>query len=199
MLFSRSQLSHFLFYEFTHFLHWLKNTLLFHLRYKHSVTFANRNYEELSCHKKSDNLRPHASNSIKMRPHHSQSSRENSTPSSGTSPLGSTPPGPEIIDVHFTLHLGPAQQFSIKQLLCLEMDVKCPNFKQLTKQYPYKSKQFYKGLFIFWWKKKNTWIDSSPGISTVHSLELSQLPKWRQTSLLQSNQIQYIMFKNYSL
>ena len=92
---------------------------------------------------------------LKMRPHYCQSSRENATPSSGTSLLVSykevaPPPGPAIMEVHLTLHLGPAQQFSIKQLLCLKMDVKCLNFKQLTKQYPYQSKQFYKGLFIFW-------------------------------------------------
>ena len=45
----------------------------FHLQYKHSGTFANRKYEELSYPK-----------NPKM---YSQSSRENVTPSSGTSPL----------------------------------------------------------------------------------------------------------------
>ena len=50
----------------------------FHLQYKHSGTFANRKYEELSYPKKSENVRPHSSNSI-----------ENATPSSGTSPLAS--------------------------------------------------------------------------------------------------------------
>ena len=49
----------------------------FHLQYKHSGTFANRKYEELSYPKNSENVRPH----------YSQSSRENATPSSGTSPL----------------------------------------------------------------------------------------------------------------
>ena len=29
-----------------------------------------------------------------------------------------------------------------------------------------------------------TWIDSPSGMVIVHSLELSQLPKWTQTSLL---------------
>ena len=47
----------------------MKHTLLFHLWYKHSGMFANRKYEELSYPKKSENLRPHSSNSIKMRPH----------------------------------------------------------------------------------------------------------------------------------
>ena len=51
----------------------------FHLQYKHSGTFANRKYEELSYPKKSENVRPH----------YSQSSRENATPSSGTSPFAS--------------------------------------------------------------------------------------------------------------
>ena len=46
----------------------------FHLQYKHSGTFANRKYEELSYPKKSENV-------------YSQSSRKNVTPSSGTSPL----------------------------------------------------------------------------------------------------------------
>ena len=36
----------------------------FHLQYKHSGTFANRKYEELSYPKKSENVRPHSSNSI---------------------------------------------------------------------------------------------------------------------------------------
>ena len=56
----------------------MKNTT-FHLQYKHFGTFANRKYEELSYPKKSENVRPH----------YSQSSRENVTPSSGTSPLPS--------------------------------------------------------------------------------------------------------------
>ena len=36
----------------------------FHLQYKHSGTFANRKYEELSYPQKSENVRPHSSNSI---------------------------------------------------------------------------------------------------------------------------------------
>ena len=38
---------------------------------------------------RSENLRPHPSNSIEMRPHHNHHSRENATASSGTSPLAS--------------------------------------------------------------------------------------------------------------
>ena len=36
----------------------------FHPQYKHSGMFANRKYEELSYPKKSENVRPHSSNSI---------------------------------------------------------------------------------------------------------------------------------------
>ena len=35
----------------------------FHLQYKQFGTFANRKYEELSYPKKSENVRPHSSNS----------------------------------------------------------------------------------------------------------------------------------------
>ena len=65
----------------------MKNTLLLTVQYKHSGTFANCKYEELSYPPKSENVRPH----------YSQSSRENATPSSGTSPLAfykQVPPSP---------------------------------------------------------------------------------------------------------
>ena len=57
------------------------------MQYKHSGTFPNRKYEELSYPKKYENVRPHSSNSV-----------ENATPPSGTSPLASykevpLPPG----------------------------------------------------------------------------------------------------------
>ena len=54
----------FYFYELTHFFRLNKEHFTFHLRYKHSGTFANRKYEELSYPKKSENVRPHSSNSI---------------------------------------------------------------------------------------------------------------------------------------
>ena len=60
----------------------------FHPQYKHSGTFANRKYEELSYPKKSENARPHSS----------QSSHENATPSSYISPLAcykEVPPTPQ--------------------------------------------------------------------------------------------------------
>ena len=88
----------FYFYELTYFLDWTKGTSLFiiTLQYKHSGTFANRKYEELSYPPKSENVRPILVTLLKMGPHYSQCSRENATPSSGTSPLASykevTPP-----------------------------------------------------------------------------------------------------------
>ena len=69
----------------------MKNALLFtRVQYKHSGMFANRKNEELSYRQKSENVRPHSSQALlKIRPHYSQSSRENATPSNGTSPLAS--------------------------------------------------------------------------------------------------------------
>ena len=72
----------------------MKRTLLPppHPQHKHSRTFANRKYEELSY------LDPILVTLVlKMRPHYSQSSRENATPSSDTSPLAcykEVPPPP---------------------------------------------------------------------------------------------------------
>ena len=68
----------------------MKNTLLF----KHSGTFANGKYEELSYPKNPKMCDPILVTVLKMQPHYSQYSSENETPSSGTSPLpskGSTP------------------------------------------------------------------------------------------------------------
>ena len=75
----------------------------FYLQYKHSGTFANGKYEELSYPKKAENVRPHSSNSRKMRPHYSQSIRENATLSSRKSPLASykeVPPTPRAAVPH---------------------------------------------------------------------------------------------------
>ena len=66
MLFSRSQLSHFLFLWIDPFFRLNEEHFTFHLQYKHSGTFANHQYTELSYPKKSENVRPH----------YSQSSRE---------------------------------------------------------------------------------------------------------------------------
>ena len=71
----------------TPILHWIKNTLL--SPYSTNIlvrTFANRKYGELSYPKNQKMCDPILVTLLKMRPHDSQSSRENSTPSSGTSP-----------------------------------------------------------------------------------------------------------------
>ena len=67
----------------------LEEHLTFHLQYKHSGTFAIRKYEELSCSKNQKMCDLILVTLLKMRPHYSQSSRENVTPSSGTCPLAS--------------------------------------------------------------------------------------------------------------
>ena len=59
------------------------------MKYKHSVKFANRKYEEQSHPKNPKMCDPILVTLLKMRPHHSQFSRENATPSSGTSKLAS--------------------------------------------------------------------------------------------------------------
>ena len=64
MSFSRSQLSHFQFLRINPFFTLNEEHFTFHLRYKHSGTFANRKYAGLSYPKKSKNVRPHSSNSI---------------------------------------------------------------------------------------------------------------------------------------
>ena len=55
----------------------------FHLQYRHSGKFANREYEELSYPKNPKMCDPILVALWKMQPHYSQSSRENAIPSSG--------------------------------------------------------------------------------------------------------------------
>ena len=66
----------------------MKNSLLFTYS-TNSGTFANRKYEELSYPKNQKMCDPVLVTLLNMRPHYSQSSRENATPSSGTPPLAS--------------------------------------------------------------------------------------------------------------
>ena len=60
--------------------------LTFHLQYKHSGTFSNRKCKEPSYPKNPKMCDPILVTLLKIRPHYSQSSRENATLSSGTSP-----------------------------------------------------------------------------------------------------------------
>ena len=66
-----------------------KEHFTFHLQYKHSGTFANCKHEELSYPKNQKMCDPILGTLLTMRPHDSQSSHENATPSSDTSPLAS--------------------------------------------------------------------------------------------------------------
>ena len=61
----------------------------FHLQYNHSGPFANRKYGELSYPKNQKMCVPILVTLLEMRPHYSQSSHENETPSCSTSPLAS--------------------------------------------------------------------------------------------------------------
>ena len=73
----------------------------FHLQYKHSCTFADHKCKELSYPKNQKMCDPILAPLLKVRPHYSQSSRENATLSSGTSSLASykeAAPGPFVVD-----------------------------------------------------------------------------------------------------
>ena len=84
------QLSHFQFLWIDPFFMLNEEHFTFHLLYKHFGTFANRKWDELSYPPKNPKMcDPILVTLWKMRPHYSQSSRENATPSSGRSPLAS--------------------------------------------------------------------------------------------------------------
>lgn len=81
-----------------------KEHFTFHLQYTHSGTFVNRKYEELSYFKNQKMCDPILVIMLKMRPHGSQSCRENAT--SGTFPLASykeEPPSPHR--KHCAIHI----------------------------------------------------------------------------------------------
>ena len=78
----------------------MKNTLLFIYSTNILVRFLTIKYEELSYPKNPKMCDPILVTLLKMRAHYSQSSRENGTPSSGTSPLDSykeVPPPPQDV------------------------------------------------------------------------------------------------------
>ena len=97
----------FYFYELTHFFRLNEEHFTFYLQYKHSGTFANRKYGELSYPKNQKMCDPILVTLLKMRPHYSHSSRENATPSSCTSPLASyqavSPPLGGLVSNSYTL------------------------------------------------------------------------------------------------
>ena len=79
----------FYFYELTHFSDWMKNTLLFICSTNILVRLLTVNMKNCLTPKNPKMCDPILVTLLKMRPHYSQSSRENATPSSGTSPLAS--------------------------------------------------------------------------------------------------------------
>ena len=87
----------------------MKNTLLFSYSTNFG-TFANRKYEELSYHKTLKMCDPILVILLKMRPHYGQTSRENATPYSGTSPLASNK------EVTFSSLLFPIRSWNISDI-----------------------------------------------------------------------------------
>ena len=76
----------FYFYELTHFLDWMKNTLLFIYSTNILVRLLTVNMKNCLTPKTMKMCDPILVTLLKVRPHYSQSSGENVTPSSGTSP-----------------------------------------------------------------------------------------------------------------
>ena len=64
-----------------------KEHFTFHLQYKHLGTFVDCKYEELSYPNTQKMRNPILVTLLKMRPHDSQSSHENATPSNGHIPI----------------------------------------------------------------------------------------------------------------
>ena len=104
----------FYFYELTHFLNWVKNTLLSTYSTNILVRLLIVNMKNCLTPKNLKMCDPILVTLLKMRLHYSQSSRENATPSGGTSPLASykevfPPPNrvnwPEVSIVWLSEHL----------------------------------------------------------------------------------------------
>jgi len=79
----------FYFYEVTHFLNWMKNTLLFTYSTNILVSLLTVNMKNCLTPKTPKMCDPILVTLLKLRPHYSQSSRENATPFSSSSPLAS--------------------------------------------------------------------------------------------------------------
>ena len=79
----------FYFYELTHFLDWMKNTLLFRYSTNILVRLLTVNMKNCLTPKNPKMCDTILVTLLKMRPLNSQFSREKATPSSGTSPLAS--------------------------------------------------------------------------------------------------------------
>ena len=105
---------------------------------------------------------------LKMQPHYSQSSRENATPSSGTSPVASykeVPPPREMITVPSTLRLR-----NLKTPVCKTFSVRaktqippvCSVFSKsclfLTDSADCGNKATFSRLFSVMWKRPNAYV-----------------------------------------
>ena len=88
-------LATFYFYELTHFLSWMKNILLFIYRTNILVRLFTVNMKNCLTPQNPEMCDPILVTLLKMRPHYNQSSRENATPSSGTSLIRKYPPSPQ--------------------------------------------------------------------------------------------------------
>ena len=93
----------FYFYELTHFLDWMESTLLFIYSSNILVRLLIGNMKNCLTPKNPKMCDPILVTLLKMRPHYSQSSRENATPSSGTSPVASYKEVPSSL-LFFTLN-----------------------------------------------------------------------------------------------
>ena len=88
-------LATFYFYELTHFLSWMKNTLLFIYSTNILVILFTVIMKNCLTPQNPEMCDPILVTLLKMRPHYNQSSRENATPSSGTSLIRKYPPSPQ--------------------------------------------------------------------------------------------------------
>ena len=89
----------FYFYELTHFLDWMESTLLFIYSSNILVRLLIGNMENCLTPNNPKMCDPILATLLKMRPCYSQSSRENATPSRGTSPVASYKEVPSSLNI----------------------------------------------------------------------------------------------------
>ena len=106
-------LATFYFYELTHFLSWMKNTLLFIYSTNILVILFTVIMKNCLTPQNPEMCDPILVTLLKMRPHYSQSSRENATPSSGSFPLVSYKEVPPIPRKRKFLHKSDREAFRL--------------------------------------------------------------------------------------
>ena len=117
--------------------HWMKNTLLFTYRSNILVRLLTLKISRPFLPQKSENVRPILVTLLKMRPHYSQSSRKNATPSSDTSQLASKKEVPPQARHPFCLAAGPVSCTLKKWTYTLSYYIK-PGFTFINKRSNYK-------------------------------------------------------------